>query len=472
MSPAELLRNSGIMDELELVLQRQGRGSVQRYSEILDDPDEVLRCYRRINGHLERFMFNSNLSIWETVDQQTTVSWLNDMAGTSKITIVYNLCAELDSNRKLGASFFCSRMIPECRNVKHILPSVAYQLASFSSPFRYALSQTLKSDRDVHNRLLKNQFEGLIVKPLLEAKHTLDFDIVVVIDALDECENENSVGQILDVLLGNNLSLPIQFLISSRPEPEIYRRMMKRVGANFDARLVLHELDQNAVKNDIKTYLTHELDDIQLIPTQIEALVQRSGILFIYAATASAYIKAGFLLMEHEERLDMILGLSPASEGRTDTFHCNSTKINGLLARACLRMIKHHDPHFNICHLESSYHLGEDISEISGRIDRTISPELFYSCRHWENHVQLAEKPDELADSVHDFLSSRLLLWMEVLNLKRCIHMGVGNMQRIEDWGRRCTYILALHFQDAKHDQTLGNRTVRKTAHPARYLVF
>ncbi|CAE6518315.1 unnamed protein product, partial [Rhizoctonia solani] len=375
-------------------------------------------------------------------------------------------------------------------------------------------------------------FEGLIVKPLLEAKHTLEFDIVVVIDALDECENENSVGQILDVLLGNNIILPIHFLISSRPEPEIYRRMMKRVGTNFDARLVLHELDQSAVRNDIRAYLTHELGEIPLTFTQIEALVERSGILFIYAATASAYIKAGYLLMEHEERLDMILGLSPASEGkdryidelyntilsaafnnasldqssrermetilravicaqepmttsalsgllqlksgeqvgallrplgsvlhvseknslvsvlhtsfpdylldqqRSAVFHCNPKQINGLLARACLRLIKHHDPQFNICHLESSYYLDEDISDISGRIARTISPELFYSCRHWANHIQLAEKSDELAGPIRDFLSSQLLLWMEVLSLKRCIHIGVGIMQSVEDWGR------------------------------------
>ncbi|CAE6521013.1 unnamed protein product [Rhizoctonia solani] len=371
MLPNLIALGIGIRDELKLILQKQGNTSMQRFLEILDGPDEVSSCYRRINAHLERFMFNANVSIWETVDQQATdaligklsfatsamydsaestdvkrgpcapetrqkelkklnewahgnqahkVHWLNGMTGTGKTTIVYSFCAELDSSRKLGASFFCSHMIPECRNVKHILPSITYQIASFSSPFRYALSQILKSDRDVHNRMLKNQFESLIVKPLLEVKHTLTFDIVAVIDALDECENENSVAQILDLLLGSDPSLPIRFLISSRPEPEIYRRMMKWVGESFDARLVLHELDQSAVKNDIKAYLTHELGNIPLTPTQIEALVERSGMLFIYAATAAGYIKAGYLLMEHEERLDMILGLSHSSSEGKDKY--------------------------------------------------------------------------------------------------------------------------------------------------------
>ncbi|CAE6438548.1 unnamed protein product [Rhizoctonia solani] len=474
------------------------------------------------------------LSGWAHRTQAHKIYWLNGMAGTGKTTIVYSLCTELDSSRRLGASFFCSRMIPECRNVKHILPSIAYQLASFSLPFRYALSQVLKSDRDVHNRLLKNQFDSLIVKPLQEARHTLSFDIIVVIDALDECENENSVGQILDVLLGNDQSLPIRFLISSRPEPGIYRRMMKQVGESFDARLVLHELDQITVKNDIRAYLTHELDDIPLTPTQLEALVERSGVLFIYAATAAGYIKAGYLLMDHEERLDMILGTSPfSSEGkdkhidelyntilnaafnntsldqlgrermgtvlntvicaqepmtthalagllklksgeqveallrplgsvlhvseksglvtalhtsfpdflldqrRSTMFYCNLAQHNKIIARACLGVIKHHDPQFNICNIESSYHPDEKIADLDERINKAISPQLFYSCRHWANHVQLAGEPRELAESVLDFLSVRLLLWMEVLNLKKCIHLGVNIMRQIENWGRQ-----------------------------------
>ncbi|CEL54386.1 hypothetical protein RSOLAG1IB_07036 [Rhizoctonia solani AG-1 IB] len=230
----------GIQTELMSVREKQERNLIRRHAEALGTPDEVVRCYRRINSHLKRFMFNANLCIWESIDQQATdgligklsfatsamynsaeasdvkrgpctpetrqdelnklrewgsgsqsynVYWLNGMAGTGKTTLAYSLCSELDQSHVLGASFFCSRTIPECRNVKYILPSVAYQLASFSTSFRYALSQVLKLDRIVHHRLLKNQFESLIVKPLVEAKHTLPSEIVVVIDAPDECEN-------------------------------------------------------------------------------------------------------------------------------------------------------------------------------------------------------------------------------------------------------------------------------------------
>ncbi|KAF8704283.1 WD domain, G-beta repeat, partial [Rhizoctonia solani] len=573
-----------IQTELALVLQKQERGLIRRHAETLGDPDEVVRIYRRINTHLERFMFNANLSIWETIEQQSTdalieklsfatsamynsaeaidvkrgpctpetrqseleqlrgwghggqshnVYWLNGMAGTGKTTLAYSLCAELDQNHRLGASFFCSRTIPECRNVKYILPSIAYQLASFSPPFRYALSQTLRLDRDVHHRLLKSQFESLIVKPILAAKHTLSYDIVVVIDALDECENENSIGQILDLLLGVDLSVPIRFLISSRPEPEIYRRMMQRTGQSFEARLVLHELDQGVVKKDIKTYLIHQLNGIPLTPAQLDALVERSGILFIYAATAAAYIRAGYILMEHQERLDMILGIStPSSDGkdkyidelyrtilsaafnnfaldksgrermgtilntvicaqepmttqtiagllklknreqvqallrplgsvihvsergglvtvlhtsfsdflldqqRSTSFYCNPAQNHESLARVCLEAIKSNDPQFNIGGIKSSYYPDEEIADIAERVDGAITQELFYSCRNWANHVQLAEKCDELEKLVYDHLSIRLLLWMEILNLKKCIDMGVTIMYQVDGWAR------------------------------------
>src|ERR1051325_1691752 len=119
------------------------------------------------------------------------------MAGTGKTTISYPVCTELDNACQLGASFFCSRTIPECRQVKHIIPSIAYQLARFSFPYRCALVEALESDPDAHTRALNIQYEKLIVGPLSKVQGSLPTDFIVVIDALDECENENTVGYIL-----------------------------------------------------------------------------------------------------------------------------------------------------------------------------------------------------------------------------------------------------------------------------------
>ncbi|CAE6503388.1 unnamed protein product [Rhizoctonia solani] len=162
---------------------------------------------------------------WALNPHTGRICWMNGMAGTGKTTIAYSVCSALEQRSALGASFFCSRSIPECRQVKHIIPTIAYQIARYSLPFRFALDKVLESSPDARTQALRTQYEKLIVKPLTEVQDYLPTDFIVVIDALDECENESSLGLVLDLLISPELTLPIRFLVSSRPEPEILSRM-------------------------------------------------------------------------------------------------------------------------------------------------------------------------------------------------------------------------------------------------------
>jgi hypothetical protein len=479
---------------------------------------EILKLLRWARSHIASYIY-----------------WMNGMAGTGKTTITYSLCAELDTVAELAASFFCSRLIPECRNVNLILPAIAYQLARFSHPFQVALLQVLESEPDVHTRDLKRQFESLIVKPLQKAKNTLPSHLVVVIDALDECDNEDGVEQILEVLLEDPVTsqLPIRILVSSRPEPKIYRRMMEQVGSSLDARLILHELDAAIVRHDIETYLKDELKTVPLSPSQLTALVELSGVLFIFAATAARYIKDGLAFQEHEERLDMILRLSrPSSAGdardidelyssilravfhsrvlpestrtriktildtvvcaqepmtvdalagllklkggkqvegllrplcsvvniaetsglvttlhasfpdfmfnreRSMDFYCDSAKNHGRMAHACFEVLRMNDPQFNICGFESSFLPDIEVPDFNKRVDRAVSQELFYGCRYWVDHLEFGERREDAEEVLFDFLSARLLLWMEVLNVKKVNQLGPKMAQRVEIWSR------------------------------------
>ncbi|KEP47363.1 vegetative incompatibility protein HET-E-1, partial [Rhizoctonia solani 123E] len=92
---------------------------------------------------------------WAHQTGPAQVYWLNGMAGTGKTTISYTLCEKLKQSNMLGASFFCSRSPPQCRDVNLILPLMAYQLACFSSPFRCLLARELEMDPDIHTKALK-----------------------------------------------------------------------------------------------------------------------------------------------------------------------------------------------------------------------------------------------------------------------------------------------------------------------------
>ncbi|CAE6449567.1 unnamed protein product [Rhizoctonia solani] len=475
----------------------------------------------------------AHMTTWIQDSTPGGIYWLNGMAGTGKTTIAYSLCAELDSNCKLAASFFCSRLLPECRDASLILPSIAYQLARFSLPFQFALSKVLERDPDVHTRLPQVQFDALIAKPLLDVQMALPSDLVVLVDGLDECKDEEHTGHVLGVLLNGLIKLPIKFIISSRPEPEIRGWMNGRASA----KLVLHELDKCMVQSDIEAYLRIALRPINPPESKLAALVQRAGILFIYASTVVRYISYKQFCRNPHARLDAVLNAStsetiPNTEidqlystilqaalddqkinqierndmkqvlntvicaqeplaigalskllqlydldrvraaldplwsvlyvsetsevvtplhvsfpeymldpARSKQYNCNFNAQSQTMTQLCFGCIRSADPQFNICQLESSCIPDEQVEDLDLRINRTISTELFYACRYWAHHLYNANGATILNNPLEDFLSNRLLLWLEVLNLKKTVRFVGKSINLAEIWCKRngCT---------------------------------
>ncbi|CAE6444943.1 unnamed protein product [Rhizoctonia solani] len=358
--------------DVKRVEKKLERATIQQLVEAMDASDEISECYRRIQNHLQRLTLNATMNVLERFNKQemesrlTRISpamsalynsaasddvsrggctpgtrqaqidwllkwardpaaektcWMNGMAGAGKTTIAYSVCNQLDGSFGLGASFFCSRVISECRQVKHIIPSIAYQLARFSFPFRCALDKVLESDPDAHTRAPKLQYERLVAGPLSAVQASLPSDLIVVIDALDECENENSLRRILDLLLSTESDLPIRFLVSSRPEPEIHRWMMDREGEQGGARLVLQELNKAYVRLDIETYVRRELQHIPLTDVQRSSLIDRRGALFISASTMCRYVDGGHKAGNLENAVNTMLRSAsvPMEDGDENT---------------------------------------------------------------------------------------------------------------------------------------------------------
>ncbi|KAJ1299684.1 hypothetical protein OPQ81_011076 [Rhizoctonia solani] len=583
ISPTIVAKIQGIREfiekELNSISNKQKGTSHGRHRMAKEEEERFLACSRRIQEFMDKLTMDTSISIWKMGEQQAKalidrlpsspsawfnsnagaelkrrectpgtrvnvlanllawansytmgiVYWLNGMAGTGKTTIAYSLCTELANQHQLAASFFCSRLRDECRNVNMIIPSIAYQLAKFSSSFQSALLTVLEEDNDAHHRVLDEQFETLIRKPLLAilaVNQTFSAGIVVI-DALDECENKETTRAMLGVLLNKTTDLPIKFIVSSRPEPQIRDQMTNE---RVKSRLVLHELDTGDVQADIKTYLREELKPMKLtmeeLEVQIAPLVEKAGILFIYAATAVRYIgydnfqrnpmaRLRTLLkapqgqttagnkeidqlyttileaalgeegLEDGDRFDMqqvlhtvicarepltvrglaellqindvvqiraalrplwsILHVVGASElvttlhasfpdflldsSRSKAYHCDLEAHNHKLAGLCLAYIEQTQSQFNICQLDSSHHPDHSVPDIKRRVEEAISSELLYACRYWADHVQAAKCTSSMAEQLLEFLSKRLLLWMEVLNLKRKMKAGMECMK-------------------------------------------
>ncbi|KAG8690099.1 hypothetical protein FRC11_013849, partial [Ceratobasidium sp. 423] len=286
------------------------------------------------------------LQTWATDPTGKKIYWMNGMAGTGKTTIAYSLCKWLETTNRLGASFFCSRTSVACRSLSRVVSTLAYQLARYSPAFRAALCAVLKDNPDAGTLNVAQQFEQLVYEPALKAKAAIPESVVIVIDALDECDDNYSVHLLLEVLLKHAERLPLKFFVASRPEHVIRDRMLAREGAGRSI-IHLHDVEQSIVEGDIKKYLTDALSSMSPPPSpeKIQVLAKRAGKLFIYAATVVRYIHPKVISVDSNARLEAMLAEIGASEPEGDNIYEDldrlyTTVLNAVFSKQLLRTEK------------------------------------------------------------------------------------------------------------------------------------
>ena len=266
------------------------------------------------------------IECWLTGEQGQRVFWLNGLAGTGKSTIAQTFAETTFADGKLGASFFCSRDFVDRGSLQMIFPTLAFQLAYRHPLFREELLQVLKAIPDVGRESLCSQMEKLIVNPF----KATDIKTLIIIDALDECKDEEPASAILSILSRYVDEIPsIKFFITGRPEARI--RSGFRLGSLLPITevLKLHEVKPEVVDNDIKLFfqsqlfnLTENRSDCDSMedwpsPSDVEILCEKAAGLFIYASTVIKFVAS-----EGDspiERLTLITSLpqSTTEEGRS-----------------------------------------------------------------------------------------------------------------------------------------------------------
>ena len=157
----------------------------------------------------------ADLVAWAADAGDTSIYWLNGMAGTGKTTIAYTFSQILDYIEVLGASFFCSHLDTDSSNADLIFPTLAYELARHSTAASNALLNALKKDRNVGHKSMRDQFLNLIVTPTKAASESASTPrpLIIVIDALDECTNQSDVSDVLTIIRKYSPILPLKFFM-------------------------------------------------------------------------------------------------------------------------------------------------------------------------------------------------------------------------------------------------------------------
>jgi len=269
------------------------------------------------------------LERWLKDEQDHRVFWLNGLAGTGKSTIAQTFAEISFADGKLGASFFCSRDFEDRSTLQAIFPTLAFQLAYRYLPFREKLFRVLRSNPGVGRESLCSQMEKIIVGPLKATQ----IRTLIIIDALDECKDEEPASAILSVLSRSVDEIPnVKFFIAGRPEPRIRSGFRLKSLRPITEVLRLHDVERSSVDRDIKLFFKTQLADIAKTrsdcnfiqdwpnPSDINILCKKAAGFFIYASMVVKFV--AFKNRTPAEQLDRIISL-PQS-----TFHEGQSGID------------------------------------------------------------------------------------------------------------------------------------------------
>ncbi|MCJ1464442.1 hypothetical protein MMC07_003055 [Pseudocyphellaria aurata] len=280
------------------------------------------RCLENTRLELQR-----HVAEWAKDKNGKSIFWLNGMAGTGKSTIARTVAQSFAENNQLGASFFFKKGGGDCNNAARFFTTIATDLMVRIPALIPGIRKAIDADPSISERALKIQFEKLILSLLLEIKPVSPqaLGLVVVVDALDECDQEEDIREILRLLSRTRDIVPIslRFFLTSRPELHIRLGFTQMADGTYQD-LILHEIPQQTIERDIARFLEHELGEIRKLrrlsphwPSngQIQALVDMAVPLFIFAATACRYI--GDKRSNPRKRLDILLQYNTASKVST-----------------------------------------------------------------------------------------------------------------------------------------------------------
>ena len=262
---------------------------------------------------------------WAKDPREKRIFWLNGLAGTGKSTIAQTFAEMVAKDGTLGASFFCSRDYADRSELKNIFPTLSYQLACRYPTFRSKIIHTLTEDPPEARESLTFQFEDLIAGPL----SSTNLSCVIIVDALDECVDDQPDSVLLSVLGPFVEKLPsVKFFITGRPELPIQSGFRLSLMDSLTQVLLLHEVKPSSVDEDIRLYLKDkltavakrwpelDLTDPWPCDEDLTILTKRSSGLFIFASTLAKFMESTH--DEPNERLQLIIAEpgSTVHEGR------------------------------------------------------------------------------------------------------------------------------------------------------------
>ena len=270
-------------------------------------PDAVYDSINAVSGCMTgtRQEVVEHIFGWIDGRSDQPICWLHGAAGSGKSAIsktVAELCAGMN---RLGASFFFLRGAGRRSRVTSFIPTLAYHLAFSVPPTKPYIESVLRSGHHITHRSLERQFRELVIEPI-RSVNTPILPMVIIVDALDECDDKQMIADFIEVVARMLLDeqIAVRFLFTSRVEDHIQKKFLTSPVMDTTFHLNLHEFNADP---DIRTFFRSRFSTIYRENRRLMSnvshpwpsdsvlteLVRKSSGSFIFAFTLVNFVKDG-----------------------------------------------------------------------------------------------------------------------------------------------------------------------------------
>ena len=233
------------------------------------------------------------------------IRWLNGSAGAGKSAIARSVAHAWDDRGQLAGSFCFFRNSGNQSKASRLLPTLAFQLTISIPETKQAIENALRRDPNLLHRSVDRQFQKLIFEPIMALRRQPDNPMLIVVDAVDECDDSDLIAQLVKVITAVDFAqFPVRFLFTSRIEERI--------------RIIFHARTTSAITYELSLSSTNSHQDIQLFlqsqfhsiyhdkrrlmkniplpwpsPSELRQIVRIVNGSFIFASTLAKYVRDG-----------------------------------------------------------------------------------------------------------------------------------------------------------------------------------
>ncbi|KAF8985582.1 hypothetical protein BDQ17DRAFT_1376661 [Cyathus striatus] len=288
--------HAGVNNGFNILQKHIVTSALHNSKESFDQPKCHPRTREKVQQEIVDWVRNDN-------NMDKKIKWIYGPAGAGKSAISRSVAEREDMKGILCRFFAFSRNSSTRNTVDPLVPTLAYQLATYIRETKKQISDTVEDDPQILSKSLEFQIQKLIVDPFENylQKSNNDKARCMIIDGLDECQDSKVQCNIIHSIV-NNMSqsrLALHFIIFSRPELEIRTTFKRMDVSNYCTVLELDEWFKP--DQDIELYLREKFDEIKKTHDvsifsqwpkewQIMKLVEKASGQFIYPSTVIKYI--------------------------------------------------------------------------------------------------------------------------------------------------------------------------------------